>query len=127
DSQKGPAKWDGEIMRTSIAGTLILLYIIVIAANVFPTSYIYTCESEPDNNGSNSTSIASKNSNTNATANVVKESTTCKSLLDNFGNVIIVVIGFYFGSKTAIQIYQNYKGSQTNNANSDKTANQNQK
>lgn len=102
DGQNGPGKWEGEIMRTSIAGTLILLYVIVIAATIFPTNLIYPCES-----GS-----ADKSLNSSSTANAVKESTTCQTILNNFGNVIIVVVGFYFGSKAAIQIYQNYKGSQ---------------
>lgn len=72
---------DKEIMRTAIAGTLIVIYIVVLATSIF------TNPSLPD------------------------KDTVFKTTFDNFGNVIIVVIGFYFGSKGAIQIYRIFRAS----------------
>lgn len=71
---------DKEIMRTAIAGTLIVIYIVVLATSIFTNPF----SSDKD--------------------------TVFKTTFDNFGNVIIVVVGFYFGSKGAIQIYRMYKG-----------------
>lgn len=81
DTASKLGKWDGEIMRTSIAGTLILVYVIVLVYVIF---------------------------NHDLSDNALLEKT-----VDNFGNVIIVVVGFYFGSKGAIQIYSLYKDKQT--------------
>ncbi|MGI0072226.1 MAG: hypothetical protein ACREA3_00225 [Nitrosotalea sp.] len=95
--------WDGEIMRTSIAGTLILIYVIVVGFTVFPSpsEMVMPCDY------TNSTQTSH-----NGTSHTIqcKEHTLRETVLDNFGSVIIVVVGFYFGSKGAIQIYKLYKG-----------------
>lgn len=69
---------DRGVMRDALAGSLIVIYFIVLGYGL-----------------SNSSSITGGGQN----------------VLSTFSDVIMVLIGFYFGSKGALQIYQAFKNS----------------
>ncbi len=131
----GTDQWEGEIMRTAIAGSLVLVYIIVIGFTMYPSGLVLN---SIDQNSSDQNSITQGMSNPTILCDFVNNSTihytggnnqtiNCRehtlreSVLSNFGIVIVSVVGFYFASKSAKQIIKMRQGSsdQTASDNSD--------